>query len=101
MTATQKTRAKRRYARERNGKASTATAATAHQTPAPPRETKISKVIAMLQREEGATLDEMVQSTGWQPHTARAALTGLKKKGHVIEREKRDAVTFYRITEAA
>ena len=40
----------------------------------------------------------MVKATGWLPHTTRAALTGLKKKGHAIGRDKRDEVTCYRIT---
>lgn len=41
---------------------------------------KISAVLSLLQREEGATLEEMVAATGWLPHTTRAALTGLRKK---------------------
>ena len=55
-----------------------------------PREgSKIARVITLLQRSEGATLGELVEATGWLPHTTRAALTGLKKKGHTIERTKR------------
>ena len=56
---------------------------------------KIAAVVALLQRTEGATLDEMVEATGWQPHTTRAALTGLRKKGHVVVKTKRDEVTCY------
>ncbi|WP_108787250.1 DUF3489 domain-containing protein [Erythrobacter sp. Alg231-14] len=65
-----------------------------------PKTTNIAKVIALLQRKGGAALDEIVAATGWQPHSARAALTGLKKKGHVIEKTKRGDVTCYRITKA-
>ncbi len=68
---------------------------------AKPRETKIGKVIALLDRKDGATLDEMVEATGWLPHTTRAALTGLKRKGHTIERDKRDDKACYRITKSA
>ena len=68
---------------------------------APKRETKIDKVIAMLKRKQGATLDEMVIATNWLPHTTRAAMTGLKKKGHTIERDKRGEVSCYRITKSA
>lgn len=57
---------------------------------------KTDKVIALLQRADGASLDEMVTATGWLPHTTRAALTGLKKKGHAISSEKRDGVRRYR-----
>lgn len=68
--------------------------------PAKP-ESKIARVIALLQRAGGATLEEMIAVTGWLPHTTRAALTGLKKKGHVITRGKRGDVTCYRISGAA
>jgi hypothetical protein len=32
----------------------------------------------------GATLDELVAATNWLPHTTRAALTGLRRRGHEI-----------------
>lgn len=64
----------------------------------PRPESKIAAVIAMLQRAEGATLEQMVAATGWLPHTTRAALTGLKKKGHTITKDKIDGVNAYKIT---
>jgi DNA-binding IclR family transcriptional regulator len=57
-------------------------------------------VLGLLQREEGATLAELVAATGWQPHTTRAALTGLRHKGHLIEKWQRDGATTYRIRTA-
>jgi hypothetical protein len=66
----------------------------------PQRQTKSAAVIALLQRDSGATLAELVEATGWLPHTTRAALTGLRK-GHVIDKGKRDDVTCYRIIAAA
>jgi Protein of unknown function (DUF3489) len=55
-----------------------------------PREgTKIANVIELLQRDEGATLDEVIATTGWLPHTSRAAPTGLRKRGYGIERRAR------------
>jgi len=66
----------------------------------PERQSKIDGVTGLLRREEGATLAEIVELTGWQPHTARAALTGLRKKGHAIERTQRDEASCYRIVEA-
>lgn len=63
----------------------------------PKPNTKIAKVIALLVRKQGATLEEMTGATGWQVHSVRAALTGLKKKGHEIAKSKRDDVTCYRI----
>ncbi len=78
------------------------TKATSKTAPAikPERQTKTATVIALLRRDEGATLAELVAATGWLPHTTRAALTGLKKKGHVIDKTKRDDATCYRIVEA-
>lgn len=61
---------------------------------------KIANVLALLQRSGGATLTELAEATGWLPHTTRAALTGLKKKGHVIAKGKRDDVTCYTIAGA-
>ena len=101
MTEQTNSKLKRRYARDPKPSTGTETKASAEEKSAPPRQTKIGKVIALLHRDEGATLQEMVEATGWQPHTTRAALTGLKKKGHAIGRDKRGDVTCYRITTSA
>jgi hypothetical protein len=45
----------------------------------------------------GASLTDLAAATNWLPHTVRAALTGLRKRGFVIISEKVDAVTRYRI----
>ena len=34
----------------------------------------------MLQWPEGATVRDVVEATGWQPHTVRGALAGALKK---------------------
>ena len=71
--------------------------------PAEPRSwTKAARVLALLRRGEGADLTELVGATGWLPHTARAALTGLRRKGHAIHTRKResDGRTVYRIAPA-
>lgn len=68
-------------------------------TPRP--QSKIAMVIALLERKEGATLEELTKATGWQPHSARAALTGLKKKGHALTKSKREDVTCYTIAASA
>jgi DNA-binding IclR family transcriptional regulator len=67
---------------------------------AAPRATKASIVLDLLRRENGATLAELVDATGWLPHTTRAALTGLRKKGHVLDKSTRDNATCYRIEAA-
>ena len=69
----------------------------AKRAPAPAAGSKTTAVIALLERESGATLAELIAATDWLPHTTSAALTGLRKKGHVIERSKRGEETCYRI----
>ena len=56
---------------------------------APPRQgTKIARVVELLQRDKGARLDELIAATGWLPHTARAALTGLRHRGYEVRLER-------------
>lgn len=57
---------------------------------------KRDQLAALLVRDEGATIVEMQQATGWLPHTVRAALTGLKKLGYAIDSDKADGVRTYR-----
>jgi hypothetical protein len=42
--------------------------------------TKQAKLIEMLRAEGGATIEEIVGETGWQPHTVRGAFAGALKK---------------------
>ncbi len=63
--------------------------------------TKIATVLTLLARQDGVPIAELMTATGWLPHTIRAAITGLRKKGHSIQRIKRDGVTCYRILGAA
>jgi hypothetical protein len=58
---------------------------------------KIAKLLVLLGSEAGATLEEMIAATGWLPHTTRAALTGLRKKGHVLTKAKRGDATCWSI----
>jgi hypothetical protein len=53
-------------------------------------DTKQAQLIAMLRRNEGATIAQIVAATGWQPHTVRGAFAGaLKKKlGLTVTSEK-------------
>lgn len=92
----------RKMAREPNGGAADQATATAPIVSVPNdhkarRPSKSGLVLSMLRRPEGATIEQLVAATGWLPHTARAMLTGLRKKGHVINKAKRDAVTSYSI----
>src|SRR5215210_9568560 len=52
-----------------------------------PREgSKQALVLLLLSRPEGATLPDLIEATGWLPHTTRAALTSLRKRGFAIDR---------------
>ena len=62
----------------------------------PSRVTKQDQIASLLLRDEGATLDQMITTTGWLPHTTRAALTGLRKKGYAIDSDKVGGVRTYR-----
>lgn len=60
--------------------------------------TKQAQVIALLSRPEGATLEQLVEATGWQKHTVRGALSLLgKKQGIPIESSKAEAGRVYRV----
>ena len=54
----------------------------------PPASTKRAKLIAMLERPEGASVAEIGQRLGWLPHTVRAAITGLRKADREVTRSK-------------
>jgi len=95
----------RRMARELNKEPKKAEGAvvpdvTASRGIAGKRITKTDTLLGMLHREEGATLEQMVAATGWLPHTTRAALTGLKKKGHEVSSKKAAGVRTYHIPPA-
>ncbi len=58
-----------------------------------PREgSKTSQVIAMLKREGGTTLEEIMAAMGWQKHTTRAMLSAggslTKNHGLIVTSEK-------------
>ncbi|SLN51118.1 hypothetical protein PSA7680_02649 [Pseudoruegeria aquimaris] len=42
--------------------------------------TKQARMIEMLRDDGGATIDEIVEATGWQAHTVRGAISGALKK---------------------
>ena len=52
---------------------------------------KLGRLLDALSAADGASLAEIVALTGWQPHTARAALTGLRRRGFAVTRTADDA----------
>lgn len=62
------------------------------------RETKASHVEQSMKARNGATIAELVEVTNWLPHTTRAFLTGLRKKGiKVLKEQRKDGTTCYRL----
>jgi DNA-binding MarR family transcriptional regulator len=53
-----------------------------------PKPTKPETILKLISRSMGANIGALEKATGWKPHSVRAALTGLRKKGHLIERRK-------------
>lgn len=61
---------------------------------------KIDTILKHLKRVNGVTIAALQKATGWKPHSIRAALTGLRKRGFHIERSKTaNCVTAYRAIE--
>jgi hypothetical protein len=67
---------------------------------APPRRPtgKLGEVLQAISVEAGATLDEITTLTGWLPHTARAAVTGLRQRGFPIQLMRQNGRKAYRLT---
>jgi hypothetical protein len=63
--------------------------------------TKQALLLELTRREGGASIAELVEATGWLPHTVRAAITGLRKRGHNIVVNKVDGASGYRCTPVA
>lgn len=57
----------------------------------PKPSTELGIVLSMLEAPGGAPLSKLVEVAGWLPHTTRAALTGLRKRGFTIVSEKTEA----------
>jgi Protein of unknown function (DUF3489) len=66
---------------------------------APRGGSKLARIIALLERNHGATIAELIAATGWLAHTTRAALTGLRKRGYAVAIDRSDDKrgSFYRI----
>lgn len=65
--------------------------------------TKQSLLVEMLRRKRGASIEEIIEVTGWQPHTVRGAISGAVKKklGLAVTSEKvEDGGRVYRVVDA-
>jgi DNA-binding MarR family transcriptional regulator len=55
-------------------------AKSASEKPTPRAGTKQARMIELLERPEGATVEQIAEATGWQKHTIRGAISGALKK---------------------
>jgi len=61
---------------------------------------KKAVLMGLISRKSGATMQAMMSATGWQAHSVRAGLSGLRKDGFGVERRpNRKGETVYAIVE--
>lgn len=64
----------------------------------PKRKEQLTK---LLSRKSGVSVKQLQHAFGWQPHTARAAMSRLRKTGALIERFDTKNGSVYRIRKQA
>ncbi|MEM7006688.1 MAG: DUF3489 domain-containing protein [Pseudomonadota bacterium] len=60
------------------------------------RQQQLSK---LLSRKSGASIAQIQDAFGWQPHSARAAISMLRKTGALVERTGTEKGAVYRIVD--
>jgi hypothetical protein len=66
----------------------------------PRKGSKLEAVIALLRRSEGATILALTEATGWLPHTTRAAITGVRKRGYSVVLDRgAEGASVYRLSD--
>ena len=86
-------------AKRSSSKKAAAPSAKATSSGRPHPNSKQDRVVALLQQPRGATLDVLVNATGWQKHSVRGFLAGTvrKKLKLPLISEKIDGIRTYRI----
>lgn len=64
---------------------------------AKPVASKRDQLLVRLESKGGARLKDLETALGWQPHTVRAAISGLRKAGHDVQRATGENGAVYRI----
>jgi uncharacterized protein DUF3489 len=86
-------------AKRSSSKKAAAPSAKATSSGRPNPDSEQDRVVALLQQPRGATLDVLVNATGWQKHSVRGFLAGTvrKKLKLALISEKIDGIRTYRI----
>lgn len=61
---------------------------------------KLGQLATAITAPTGATLEELMQATGWQAHTVRAAITRLRHRGLDCRLSSQQGRKAYRLDEA-
>jgi hypothetical protein len=61
---------------------------------------KLGLILDRLGRKAGATIDELVDATGWQKHSVHGALSRLRSGGFAIRLEAKESRKAYRLAPA-
>ena len=78
----------------------------APKTPEKPLSTRMNKTLQVMEalgRDDGVTIDELIEMTGWKPHSARGFLSNIRKKlkekgeDSQIVKYTRDGKTMYKL----
>ena len=62
---------------------------------------KLGDLLTAVEGKSGATVTELSEALGWQPHTARAAITRLRQRGYDIVLEGDSGARCYRLRSEA
>ena len=61
--------------------------------------TRPAQLRKLLTRKSGVSIAQLQKAFGWQPHTARAAISAQRKAGCTVSRTDTDKASVYRIVE--
>ena len=61
---------------------------------------KLGLILDRLGRKAGATIDELVDATGWQKHSVHGALSRLRSGGFAVRLEAKEGRKAYRLAPA-
>ncbi|MEW9921820.1 DUF3489 domain-containing protein [Marimonas sp. MJW-29] len=70
---------------------------TAKPKTAATKPTRQAQLHRLLSRKSGVTIAQLQKTFGWQPHTARAAISAQRKAGCVVARTVTERGSVYRI----
>ncbi len=62
---------------------------------------KLGLILDRLGRKTGATIDELVDATGWQKHSVHGALSRLRSGGFAVRLEAKEGRKAYRLAQMA